>query len=123
MECLPEQKDDWVMKTTKLRNDYTQFKNKVSDICTDTWDNYVHTEPVAFHADMKSCLILHEQQWLRTGTNCSHTIPLAQPRKNYLHNSFCYSGAVLWNSFPEIVRQAESPCNFKSLLHGYYNIK
>ena len=39
------------MKTTKLRNDYTQFKNKVSDICTDTWDNYVHTEPVAQNWD------------------------------------------------------------------------
>ena len=77
----------------------------------------------AFHADMKSYPILHEQQWLRTGTSHSHTIPLAQPRKNYLHNSFCYSGAVLWNSLPEIVRQAESLRNFKSLLHGYYNIK
>ena len=40
MECLPEQKDDWVMKTTKLRNDYSQFKNKVSDIYTDTWDTF-----------------------------------------------------------------------------------
>ena len=78
---------------------------------------YVHTVLVAFHADMKSYPILHEQQWLRTGTSRSHTIPLPQQRKNYLHNSFCYSGAVLWN------RQAESPCNFKSLLHGYYNIK
>lgn len=84
---------------------------------------YVHTVLLAFHADVKSYPILHEQQWLRTGTRRSHTIPLAQPRKNYLHNSFCYSGAVLWNSFPEIVRQAEFPCNFKSLLHGYYNIK
>ena len=50
------------------------------------------------------------------------TIP--QPRTNYyLHNSFCYSGAVLWNSFPETLRQAESLRNFKSLLHSYYNSK
>lgn len=28
LECLPEQKEDWVSRTTKLRNDYTQFKSK-----------------------------------------------------------------------------------------------
>ena len=49
------------------------------------------------------------------------TIP--QPCTNYLRNSFRYSGAVLWNSLPETLRQAESLCNFKSRLHGYYNIK
>ena len=32
------------------------------------------------------------------------TIP--QPRTNYLRNSFCYSGAVLWNSLPQTLRQA-----------------
>ena len=49
------------------------------------------------------------------------TIP--QPCTNYLRNSFCYSGAVLWNSLPETLRQAESLRNFKSLLHSYYNSK
>ena len=42
------------------------------------------------------------------------TIP--QPRTNYLRNSFRYSGAVLWNSLPETLRQAESLRYFKSLL-------
>ncbi|XP_078375705.1 TBC1 domain family member 5-like isoform X2 [Oculina patagonica] len=28
LECLPERKDEWIAKTTKLRNEYTQFKNK-----------------------------------------------------------------------------------------------
>ena len=42
------------------------------------------------------------------------TIP--QPRTNYLLNSFRYSGAVLWNSLPEPLRQAESLRNFRSLL-------
>ena len=37
------------------------------------------------------------------------TIP--QPRTNYLHSSFRYSGAVLWNSAPETLRQAESLSN------------
>ena len=49
------------------------------------------------------------------------TIP--QPRTNYLRNSFRYGGAVLWNSLPETVRQAESLRNFKSLLHSYYKCK
>ena len=49
------------------------------------------------------------------------TIP--QPRTNYLRNSFRYNGAVLWNSLPEPLRQAESLSNFKSLLHSYYNSK
>ena len=49
------------------------------------------------------------------------TIP--QPRTNYLRNSFRYSGAVLWNSSPETLRQAKSLRNFKSLLHSYYNVK
>ena len=49
------------------------------------------------------------------------TIP--QPRTNYLRNSFRYSGVVLWNSFPETLRQAEYLSNFKSLLHSYCYIK
>ena len=50
-------------------------------------------------------------------------LTIAQPRTNYLHNSFRYSGAVLWNNLPETLRQAESLSKFMSLLHSYYNIK
>ena len=39
-------------------------------------------------------------------------VPL--PRTNYLKNSFRYSGAVLWNGLPSILRQAESIHSFKS---------
>ena len=49
------------------------------------------------------------------------TIP--QPRTNYLRNIFRYRGAVLWNSLPETLRQAESLRNFKSLLQSYNNVK
>lgn len=42
---------------------------------------------------------------------------------NYLRNSFRYGGAVLWNSLPETLREAESLRNFKSLLHIYFNCK
>ena len=48
-------------------------------------------------------------------------IPL--PRTNYLQNSFSYSGAVLWNSLPQNLRQAESLSNFKTLLNRHYRKK
>jgi hypothetical protein len=38
------------------------------------------------------------------------------PRTNYLKNSFSYSGAVLWNSLPSNIRQAESLTEFRQLL-------
>ena len=39
------------------------------------------------------------------------TIPM--PRTNYLKNSFGYSGAVLWNSLPVHLRQADTLKQFK----------
>jgi len=45
-------------------------------------------------------------------------IPL--PRTNYLRNSFSYSGAVLSNSLPQNVRQAES---LNNLLKRHYRNK
>ena len=50
-------------------------------------------------------------------------LTIQQPRTSYLRDSFRYSDAVLWNSPPETLRQAESLSNLKSLLHSYYNIK
>ena len=41
-------------------------------------------------------------------------IPL--PRTNYYKNSFSYSGAILWNSLPCNLREAESLGQFKRLL-------
>ena len=41
-------------------------------------------------------------------------VPL--PRTNYYKNSFSYSGAILWNSLPCNVREAESLGQFKRLL-------
>ena len=39
-------------------------------------------------------------------TNDNLTIPL--PHTNFMKNSFTYSGAVLWNSLPIELRQANS---------------
>ena len=41
-------------------------------------------------------------------------VPL--PRTNYYKNSFSYSGAILWNSLPSNLREAESLGQFKRLL-------
>ena len=39
------------------------------------------------------------------------------PRTNFMKNSFSYSGAVLWNSFPCDMREAKSLSHFKRLAH------
>jgi len=41
-------------------------------------------------------------------------VPL--PRKDYYKNSFSHSGAILWNSLPRNLREAESLGQFKRLL-------
>ena len=47
-------------------------------------------------------------------------VPL--PRTNYYRNSFCYSGAVLWNNLPTDVRQAKSLTGFRKLLSSSSNM-
>ena len=37
-------------------------------------------------------------------------------RTNYYRNSFCYSGAVVWNNLPPDVRQSKSLTVFRKLL-------
>ena len=46
-------------------------------------------------------------------------VPL--PRTNYYRNSFCYSGAVLWNNLPTDVRQAKLLTGFQKLLTSSSN--
>ena len=42
------------------------------------------------------------------------------PRTNFMKNSFSYSGAVLWNSLPCHVREAESLSQFKRLVNIHF---
>ena len=42
------------------------------------------------------------------------------PRTNFMKNSFTYSGAVLWNSLPCHVREAESLSQFKRLVNVHF---
>jgi hypothetical protein len=41
-------------------------------------------------------------------------LAIPKPRTNYLKNSFSYSGAVLWNSLPIELRQANTINKFRS---------
>ena len=41
-------------------------------------------------------------------------LAIPQPHTNYMKNSFSYSGAVLWNSLPIELRQADSLSAFRA---------
>ena len=44
-----------------------------------------------------------------------------KPRTNYLKRSFCYSGALLWNSLPQEIRMLQTQAKFKEAVNKYYN--
>ena len=46
--------------------------------------------------------------------NTENKLDVPMSRTNYLKNSFNYSGAVLWNSLPIGLRQANNLINFRS---------
>ena len=46
--------------------------------------------------------------------NTENKLAVPMPRTNYFKNSFSYSGAVLWNSLPIGLRQANNLINFRS---------
>ena len=39
---------------------------------------------------------------------------------DYLKRSFCYSGAVLWNSHPQDIRKLQSFAQFRKAIAEYY---
>ena len=51
--------------------------------------------------------------------NCEGKLALPLPRTNFLKNSFSYNGAVLWNSLPINLRQAQSLASFKTGCRGF----
>ena len=44
-----------------------------------------------------------------------------KPRTNYLKRSFCYSGALLWNSLPREIRMLQTQAKLKEAVNKYYN--
>ena len=53
--------------------------------------------------------------------NSEIRLNLPKPRTNYLKRSFCYSGAILWNSLPQDIRKLQSFAQFKKAIAVYYN--
>ena len=54
-----------------------------------------------------------------TGYNLRNSevrLNLPKPRTNYLKRSFCYSGALLWNSLPQEIRKLQTQAKFKKAL-------
>ena len=45
--------------------------------------------------------------------DCKKKLAVPMPRTNYYRNSFCYSGAVLWNNLPTDLTQAKSLTAFR----------
>ena len=48
-------------------------------------------------------------------------LAIPKPRTNYLKNSFSYSGAVLWNSLPIGLRQADTLSKFRTGCDSFLN--
>jgi hypothetical protein len=53
--------------------------------------------------------------------NTENKLAVPKPRTNYLKNSFSYSGAVLWNSLPIGLRQANNLINSDRAVPNYFN--
>ena len=57
-----------------------------------------------------------------TGYNIRNSeMRLNVPRPDYMKKSFCYSGAVLFNSLPQNIRKCQSLPQFEKAINKYYN--
>ena len=54
--------------------------------------------------------------------NSEIKLNLPKPRINYLKQSLCYSGGLLWNSLPQNIRVLRSLPLFKNSLNYYYSL-
>ena len=57
--------------------------------------------------------LFHERSTDYDLCNSFHKLTLPRPCTNYLKRSFSYSGALLWSSLPENVREIKSIRKFK----------
>ena len=48
-------------------------------------------------------------------------LAIPQPHTNYMKNSFSYSGAVVWNSLPIELQQADSLSAFRAALERFFS--
>ena len=52
--------------------------------------------------------------------NSKIKLNLPKPRTNYLKRSLCYSGALLWNTLPQNIRNLNWSTLFNNSLNQYY---
>ena len=64
--------------------------------------------------------LFHERSTDYDLRNSFHKLTLPRPRTNYLKRSFSYSGALLWNSLPENVREIKSVRKFKEQINHLF---
>ncbi|CAH3021640.1 unnamed protein product, partial [Porites evermanni] len=64
--------------------------------------------------------LFHERSTDYDLRNSFHKLTLPRPRTNYLKRSFSYSGALLWNSLPENVREIKSVSKFKEQINHLF---
>ena len=74
------------------------------------------------HIDIASlsCRVVHLKLPIITLRDSGDKFALPQARTNYLKDSFSYSGAVLWNSLPNEVRQANTLSQFKTYCSNFF---
>ena len=53
--------------------------------------------------------------------NSEMRLNVPRPRTDHMKKSFCYSGAVLFNSLPQNIRKCQSLPQFKKAINKYYN--
>jgi hypothetical protein len=53
--------------------------------------------------------------------NSEMRLNVPKPRTDYMKKSFCYSGAVLFNSLPQDIRKCQSLPQFKKAINKYYD--
>ncbi|CAH3185257.1 unnamed protein product [Porites lobata] len=64
--------------------------------------------------------LFHERSTDYDLRNSFHKLTLPRPRTNYLKRSFSYSGALLWDSLPENVREIKSVRKFKEQINHLF---
>ena len=53
--------------------------------------------------------------------NSEIRLNVPKPRTDYKKKSFCYRGAVLFNSLPQDIRKCQSLPQFKKAINKYYD--
>ena len=107
-----------------LKANYETSSSLLLDILK--WDNLVirrkkHKAIMMFKSLNKQApvylqnlfVLFHERSTDHDLRNSFRKLTLPRPRTNYLKQSFSYSGALLWNSLPENVREIKSIRKFK----------